>query len=170
MPCRFALVALVLCGACATPRSAKPEKHTLPEPLVAAKLPDRPDVTAIPPPADWAVAVEGYVVTDKDGAQQTVMRPGVAMSMEKGARAARYVVSYNELRGLYVVDLRTWGRERTIYERHLDAADKEIEVQRKRAVRTWFEEHDGTLGIVVGIIVGVAASAAGAKALSAAAK
>lgn len=122
-------------------------KRTLPEPLVAAKLPERPDARPIPAVGDWVIPIE---------AGETVERAGICMSTEKATRAARYVVSYDELRRLYTIDLGTWGRERAIYERHLGAADQEIERARKEAERSWFELHSGSIGMAAGFVVGAA--------------
>lgn len=134
----------------------------MPDPLVAADLPERPDAKPIPPGADWAVAADGYVVA---GETDPTDRAGICMSMEKASRAARYVVGYNELRGLYEVDIRTWSREREIYSRSLEAADREIERWQKRAERSWWERNRGVVGLAGGLVLGVAAAATAAAAL-----
>lgn len=150
---RLALVTLLLIGGCATTKAAEP-KRTLPSPLVAAKLPDRPDAEPIAPSADWSVSCAGYLAEKGDQEPELVKKPGICMSTEKAIRAARYVVGYNELRGLYVVDLRTWGRERQIYERHLNAADDEIVRWKERARRSFWEQYSGQIGLGAGIVVG----------------
>ena len=142
----FVLAVLLLVGGCATTKAAEP-KHTLPPPLVAAKLPERPDAKSIPVSADWVIAVE-------EGETVPEGRAGVLMSQEKAVRAAEYVVAYNELRQLYVVDLTTWGRERQIYERYLEAADGEVDHWKKQAERSWWEKHSGQIGLGAGLIVG----------------
>ena len=86
------------------------------------------------------------------------MRAGVLFSTEKAVRSARFVVAYNEMRGLYEVDLRTWVREREVYQRHLDLADTEIARQRERARRGWWERHGAQVGLAVGFLVGAAAT------------
>lgn len=151
------MVVLVL-GCSAT--SAPPAKRTLPSPLVAADLPPAPkDEFKVPPAAEWAVGVEGYVVEAEDGKREVVDRPGICMSMEKAGRAARYVIRYDELRELYIIDLKTWGREREIYERHLELGQQEIDALRKEAERSWFERNAGPIGLVSGLILGIVTSA-----------
>lgn len=163
---RLASVFLVLCLGCSATSTPQTDKRTLPDPLVAANLPERPDSKPIPPTADWAAGVSGYY-TQKDGEEpRMVDRPGVCMSLEKAGRSARYVIGYNELRGLYEVDIRTWDRERTIYDRHLGDADKEVERQAKLAERSWFERHGFDVGLGVGVVVGVVAATAAAAALN----
>lgn len=148
---RLAALGLVLlASACSTTRAVE-QKRTLPSPLVAAKLPERPDAVPISPAGDWAVPVA-------DGDTVPEGRSGVLLSPEKAARAARYVVSYNELRGLYEVDLRTWGREREIYEQHLELAQAEMDRLRREAERSWFERHAPQVALVLGVVVGVAAT------------
>lgn len=142
---------LILCVGCATTKPAAPESRTLPAPLVAAELPERPDTKKISGADDWAIPVA-------DGDTVPQGRAGVLMSMPKAARAARYVISYNELRGLYLIDLRTWGRERKIYERHLTASEAETERWRENAKRDWWEQHSSEVGVTIGIVVGVAAT------------
>jgi hypothetical protein len=151
---RYALITLLLACGCATTKAAEPEKRTLPPPLVAAKLPERPDATPIPAAADWAVPCAGHLL-EKDGQEpELVKKPGICMSFEKGVRAGRYVVDYNELRQLYVIDLGTWGRERQIYEAHLVASEKETERWREKSRRSWLEQNDGQLGLLGGMILG----------------
>lgn len=144
---RLALAA-ALCVGCATTKSAAP-KRTLPEPLAAAKLPERPDAKAIPPSADWAIPVaEGEVVP--------AGRSGILLSQEKATRAARYLIGYNELRALYEVDLRTWGRERQVYERYVQLAQDEADRQAKLAERSWWERHSPEIALGLGVVVGAA--------------
>lgn len=82
--------------------------------------------------------------------------PGVFLSTEMAIRAARLRVAYDELRGLYQVDLRTMDRERDVYESHLRLASAEITRLRGVAQRSWFEQNAGLLGLLGGVIVGVA--------------
>lgn len=152
---RFALVIFLLVfQGCASTKAAQPTR-TLPSPLVAADLPERPNVEPIPPAADWTVPCAGYLL-EKEGEEEPelVKNPGVCMSVEKAVLAGKYVVAYNELRQLYVIDLKTWGREREIYDRHLEAADGEIKHWKKEAVRSWWEKHSGQIGLGAGLIFG----------------
>lgn len=156
---------------CSTASPPQAEKRTLPEPLVAAELPPHPkDEKAITPAADWAAACDGYYVESEDGSKELTPRPGICMSAEKATRAARYVIRYDELRGLYIIDLRTWGREREIYEAHLDLAQDEVDAWKKKAERSWLERNAGPVGLTVGIVLGVAAAAAGTAAIKAVAE
>jgi len=144
---RFALPMFLLLVACSTTKTASPEKRTMPSPLVAAALPERPDVQEIPAAANWVIPAEvGDVVPEG--------RAGILMSQEKAMRAARYVVSYDELRRLYEVDLRTWGREREIYERHLELADAELTRMTKAAKRSWWERSSPQIAMIGGVLIG----------------
>lgn len=155
MKMRYGLVACLVVGvvllcfsACSTTKIVE-KKRTLPFALVATELPERPDAKPISPSADWAKSMEvGDTVPEG--------RAGVLMSTEKAIRAARYVVVYNELRDLYQIDIRTWGREREIYQRHLDAADDEIERWKKNADRTWWENNVGYIAVGAGLVLGAA--------------
>lgn len=143
------LAAFFLASACSATVPQQADKRTLPNPLVAAKLPERPDAQPVPPAADWVIALsEGETVPEGQA--------GILMSQEKAARAAKYVVGYNELRQLYEVDLRTWGREREIYERHLALADAEVERMRQKAVRSFWERHAPEVAMVLGVVIGAA--------------
>lgn len=144
---------LVLAVGCSSAVPPQAKKRTLPEPLVAAKLPERPDAKPIPPKDNWTVAVAAGDVVP-------INRGGILLSLEKGARASRYIISYNELRGLYEIDLRTWGRERKIYERHLTMSEAETARWREKAKRTWWENHDGQFGLIGGVLVGAAITVA----------
>lgn len=112
---------------------------------VETELPPRPDTDPIPAGDAWVVSVE---------AGETVQRSGLCMSDAKAIRSARYVVSYNELRGLYQSDLHTWNRERDIYQRYLADAETEIEHWREQSKRTWWERNESRITLVVGVVVG----------------
>jgi len=138
---------LVLAVACSATTAASPEKRTLPSPLVAAKLPERPDADAIPSAASWVIPMEaGETVPDG--------RSGILMSQEKAMRSARYIVSYDELRRLYEVDLNTWGREREIYESYLIASEAETKRAWTAAERSWFDRNAPHLALIGGFVVG----------------
>jgi hypothetical protein len=112
---------------------------------VVTELPPRPDVEPIAPEDDWVVAVSVGEMVDQ---------PGVCMSDAKALRAGRYVVSYNELRALYRSDLRTWNRERDIYERYLTEAEMEMSHWREKSRRSWWERNSGQIGLAAGIVIG----------------
>lgn len=143
---------LAMAVACSTTKAASPEKRTLPSPLVAAKLPERPDAEVIPSAASWVIsAEEGEIVPEG--------RSGILMSQEKAMRAARYVVSYDELRRLYEVDLNTWGREREIYERYLIASEAETKRAWTAAERSWWERNAPHIALIGGFVVGAVLTA-----------
>lgn len=112
---------------------------------VVTELPPRPDVEPIAPEDDWVVPVS---------IGEMVEQPGVCMSDAKALRAGRYVVSYNELRGLYRSDLRTWNREREIYERYLTDAEIELAYWQEKSRRTWWERNSAQIGLAAGIVIG----------------
>jgi hypothetical protein len=146
-------VFLMACGAASTESQAE---RTLPDPLFTQQLPDSPE--EVPPDKRMSVAAVDCVQEDSD--PPVKLPPGILISQEMGLRAARLKVSYDELRGLYRTDLATMDRERSIYEKHLEAADGEIAVWRERSKRTWLERNGGLLGIGVGFVLGAAITVA----------
>jgi hypothetical protein len=76
------------------------------------------------------------------------------MSQEMAMRAAQFKVAYEEVRGLYEVDLATIERERMIYERYLNAADDDVARWREKARRTWWEKYGPHVVLGVGVVVG----------------
>jgi hypothetical protein len=90
------------------------------------------------------------------GEEEVETGPGVLFPDESAAYVARLRVSYDEVRGLYEIDQRTWERERQIYTRHLEMADEEIQRANERAERTWWELHGDEVGLIGGFVVGVA--------------
>ena len=126
--------------------------RTLPDPLFLDELPDPP--AEVPPDKRMVLSVSECIVEGSDPPSKTA--PGILMSQEMAMRAARLKVSYDEMRGLYKVDLATMDRERGIYERHLKAADDEIIEWRERSRRSWWEKNRGLVGLVGGVVVGAA--------------
>jgi hypothetical protein len=152
---RYVIVVLlcsVVAAACGASTTEEVREYTLPEPLFSTKLPDPPEKA--PPDKRMALPVSECVVEGSEPPQKTP--PGILMSEEMALSAARLRVSYDELRGLYKTDLATMEREREVYQRHLDAADDEIEVWRTKARRTWLEKHGGQLGLAIGVVAGAA--------------
>lgn len=137
------------CGATA-PGTAT--TRTLPEAVAFAELPADTTRDPIPPEDDWVVPVEDAVVAPGD------VRSGVLLSDARAARAARLRIAYDELRALYLIDLRTWGRERGVYERHLQLADEEIAAWRTRAQRSWWEESGDEFSLFLGLGLGIVLS------------
>jgi hypothetical protein len=154
---RRAVAALLLVSfpaACSTTTAPPATRRTTPEQLAARELPPSPDAEAIPPEHDWAVAVQGVQVAPGD------RRDGILLSFEKAQRAARLRIAYDELRALYSIDLRTWAREREVYERYLQLADDEIGAWRLRAQRSWWEENGDEFGLFLGLGLGIVLSVA----------
>ncbi len=123
-------------------------RRTLPDPIVAVELPEEP------------ARPEGGVQTrpvaqcvDADG-QETP--GGVLFADETAAYTGHLRVSYDELRGLYSIDQRTWAREREVYRRYLDLADDEVDRANGRAERNWWERHGAAAGLTIGVVVGAA--------------
>lgn len=144
------LVSLLVVGC--VPTVAPAAQHTLPDPLVQTELPpEPPDV----PPADrWTAPVEDVEVAPGD------VRSGVLFSDAMALRAGQLRVEYDRVRGLYLIDLRTWGRERQVYERVLTLADEEIATWRSRAERSWWEINGDEVMLVVGLVLGGGIAAA----------
>lgn len=143
------LVLLVGCGASAVQQL---EESTLPDPIFTAELPDPPEDV----PADRRVVlpVSKCVVEGSEPPEETP--PGIYMTQEFAARAGRTKVAYDELRGLYEVDLRTMDREREIYQKQLDLADQEVARLREQARRSWWEQHGAQVMLGVGVALGAA--------------
>jgi hypothetical protein len=136
-------VAMHGCAAAQVPAT----ERTLPAPLFSHELP--PDV---PRPEGGVSAQAAQTCQDGDNAQ---IGGGILFSDETAAYVGRLRISYDELRALYGIDLRTMDRERGIYERTLQDADVEIQRQRQLAERSWWEQQQGVVLFVVGAVVGV---------------
>jgi len=147
------------CRAAETPAA----QHTLPEPLVTTKLPDR--ITEVAPGDRIVKAVSACDVEVQQGSAPEKVGPGVWMTMPMAKRAAELRVGYDELRALAEVDARTFERERAVYQKNLDLADDEIADLRERNKRTWIERNGGWLGLTTGMVLGVALSVGIAAAL-----
>lgn len=150
---RVEVLLLVMVG-CASTAQPAATARTLPPPLAFSDLP--PDVTRdpLPPDQDWVLPVEDVEVAPGD------RRDGVLLSDARAARAARLRIAYDELRGLYGIDLRTWAREREVYERYLQLGDEEIAVWRQRAQRSWWEENGDEVSLFLGLGLGIVLSVA----------
>jgi len=139
------------CGAAALPEATS---RMMPEPVAFAELPEDPTREEIAPEDDWVAPVEDAEVAPGD------RRSGILLSDARAARAARLRIAYDELRGLYQIDLRTWARERAVYERYLQLADEEITTWRTRAQRTWWEENGDEFSLFLGLGIGIVLSVA----------
>ena len=145
-------VMLVVAVSCGGAPQVEVIEHTLPDPLFSRELPERP--AKVPLDKRLSVSVSECIVEGSNPLQKTP--PGIMMSKEMAMRAARLKVAYDEIRGLYEIDLATMDREREVYERHLKAADDEIVEWRIKARRSWFEKNKGTVGLVLGVVTGAA--------------
>lgn len=139
-------VLLVACGAPAT----QVDESTLPDPLFSTELPAPP--ADVPPGKRIVLPVSKCVVEGSEPPEETP--PGIYMTKELAAKTGRTKVAYDELRGLYEVDLRTMDRERVVYQKQLDLADHEVARLREAARRSWFEKNRGWIGLGVGLVVG----------------
>jgi len=141
------LVVLVVLAVGCAPTIAPAVERTVPDPLVAAELPA--ELEDVPPEDRWTVPAEGVEVAPGD------VRDGVLFSDAIAMRAAQLRVEYDRIRGLYQIDLRTWAREREIYERMLSTADEEIASWRQRAERSWWELNGPEVALVLGAVLGI---------------
>ena len=146
---RWAALLLALLVGCGAP-AQQSEESTLPAPLFTTELPEPPEDV----PADRRVVlpVSKCVVEGSEPPEETP--PGIYMTQEMAARAGRTKVAYDELRGLYEVDLRTMDSEREVYQKQLDLADQEVAEWRERARRTWWEQHGSQVMLGVGVALG----------------
>lgn len=152
---RRVVSALVLCSyvsGCGTTATGAATARTIPETVAFAELPADTTRDPIPPEDDWVVPAEDVEVAPGD------VRSGVLLSDARAARAARLRIAYDELRALYLIDIRTWGRERGVYERYLQLADEEIAAWRTRAQRSWWEESGDEVSLFLGLGLGIVLS------------
>jgi len=148
----FALLLVLLVG-CGAPVAQQPGESTLPDPLFATELPDPPE--DVPTSKRIVLSVTKCEVENQDPtAPVEETPPGIYMTKEMATRAGRTKVAYDELRGLYEVDLRTMERERQVYQKQLDLADQEVARLREAARRSWWEKNRGWVGLGVGLVVG----------------
>jgi hypothetical protein len=143
---RWSVAILVVMAVGCASAAPLPEPRPLPEPFEAA-VPDEPER---PEGGIHTLSVESS--QDVEGNE---MGAGILFGDETAAYVARLRVSYDELRQLYLIDMRTRGREREIYERALGQADDEVQRQARRAQRSWWEQHGGVVALVGGIVVGI---------------
>lgn len=161
---RLLLVLVLLLACCGAPAQQASEETTPLEPMFTTKLPDPP--AEVPPDKRLAVPVSECVVEGTEPPEKTP--PGILLSTEMAMRAGRLKVAYDEMRGLYEVDLRTMDRERQVYVKQLDLADQEIARLREEARRSWWETHGAKVMLAVGVVTGAALTIGVAAALDAA--
>lgn len=142
------MVSAMLVGC--VPTVAPATAHTLPEPLVAAELPPEPE--QVPLAERWTTPVDDVEVEPGD------VRSGILFSDAMAMRAAQLSVEYGRIRGMYLVDIRTWERERQVYDRHLTIADETTAALRVQAQRSWWEINGDEVGLVLGLVLGVGVS------------
>ena len=142
------LVFLVGCGAAQEPFVEAEETYL--DPIFISELPDPPE--EINPALRTVLPVSKCEVEGLDTVEHTP--PGVYMTEEMAIRAGRTKVYADELRGLYEVDLRTMERERMIYQKQLDLADREADRLRGLVKRSWWEKNKGWMALSIGLTVG----------------
>jgi hypothetical protein len=147
---RVAALCVALMVGCGAPAAQQSDDRTIPDPLFTTKLPDPPE--DVPTDKRIVLPVSKCVVEGSEPPEETP--PGIYMTQELAGRAARTKVAYDEIRGLYEVDLRTMDREREVYQKQLDLADHEVAEWREKARRTWWEQNQGWFGLGIGLVVG----------------
>lgn len=121
------------------------------------ELPPDPGATPIPEDQAWAYGTTGTedlggdepyvddVVCVKVGLNAPklqvsglVLLPGgILMSEAKALRAAEYKIAYDELRGLYSIDIQVWAEKEKVYHDNLERADKQIIKLEKKLDSPW---------------------------------
>ena len=150
---RFLALLLMLLVSCGAPATQTTQETTLPDPLFTRELPAPP--ADVPDSKRIVLAVSKCEVESPDPtAPPEETPPGIYMTKEMATRAGRTKVAYDELRGLYEVDLRTMEREREVYQKQLDLADQEVARLREQARRSWWEKNRGWVGLGIGLVVG----------------
>lgn len=147
---RVVVLLLVLLVGCGAPVAQQPDETILPDPMFMTELPDPPEDVA--PDKRIVLPVSECSVEGTDPPEKTP--PGIYMTQEMATRTGRTKVAYDELRGMYEVDLRTMDRERDVYQKQLDLADQEVARLREQARRTWWEKNRGWVGLGIGLAVG----------------
>jgi len=145
---RLACLALMVVAGCGPVIHESPPSTAIFEPIKISLPPEPADV-----PADKRIVLS-VSECEVEGERGTKTPPGIYMTQEMAMRVARVKGAYDELRGLYAVDLRTIERERAVYERQMGMAEAEIEEWRERSRRSWFEKNRGWLGLSIGLVVG----------------
>lgn len=136
-------------------------------------LPPDPGATEIPKEDSWAFGTvgpedlpggeepyEGDVVclqvtldTPKLRVEGMLMlHGGILMSEQKALRCADYKVAYDELRGLYSLDLKGWALKEKVYTEQLLRADEEIEKLDGRLNGTW-NRYKFAIGMGIGFLL-----------------
>jgi hypothetical protein len=135
-------------------------------PQEAVVLPPLPE--DVPAARRVSVAVVECQADVPAGVPPQKVGPGIMLSTDMAARAARVKIAYDEMRALYEIELRAREREREAYQRIVEAADEEADLWRERSERTWFERHGWWLGMGAGVIVGAGTAIGIAAALDSA--
>jgi hypothetical protein len=135
----------------------RPEARELPQDPAQEALPE-----GIPtdPPETHVEALEAGSCVSEDGS--TVAQgpcpaaSGLVISEARAARDALYRIRYPELRRTYQADRQVWSAHRELYETQIQEDREEI----RRLQPGWWEEHDGTIMGVVGLVLGAAITTA----------
>ena len=148
---RFLVFLLGLaCFACPSQIPQKVENPDKLEPLFERELP--PKLEKVPFDKRVSRAVSECSIEGND----TKTGPGIYFSTEMALHAAKLKIAYDELRGLYEVDIRMMDRERAVYQKTLDIAEDEIAKLREASKRTWWERHGAQVTLILGVISGSA--------------
>jgi len=131
------------------------EERPLPEDPDLAELPVDQGVDFKPVPVEAGECLpEG-----QDGPPEGVERPcpalsGILISERTAWKARLYQIRYKEMRKLYQSDRLLWGAHRELYEEKLNLSREELQRVHDEATPTWWEENDGTIGLISGLILG----------------
>ena len=147
-------------------------------PAMADDLPDDPGKTPIPAAENWVIGtlgmgdidnldalMEGDVFCQRKLAEGFALeRGGILMSEKKAALLGEYKIVYDELRALYLIDLKAFDLKAQIYTQELEKCQVEIEELSKPP--GWWTANKGLLGFILGMALGVGATVGIAYAIS----
>jgi len=148
---KYFFVFLFLFSGCSTQVYPETPIPSYIDPLFSSEIPDPPE--GVSSSEDIIVPVAECLVEGDEFASKTP--PGIYMTTPMAMYVGRTKVAYDELRGLYSIDLKTMDREREVYQKQLDLADQESIRLREVAKRSKWERSRGWVGLVTGLVLGI---------------
>ncbi len=143
-----------------------------------ADLPDDPGKTPVPAAENWVIGtigtgdidgidalIEGDVFCQRklaDGFQ--LMKGGLLFAEKKAMRLGEYKIAYDELRALYLLDLRAFDLKAQIFTEELEKCTAEVVKLSKPP--GFFRRNKGMIGFILGLALGVGATVGIAYAVS----